>query len=131
MAPGEVYRWSTPIKCVPIDIRCDGDGRQNLFNPAPSVPIQRFPNESSKIVCIRLLLIVAESFGSIYERNAINAAFPILSAEMIPDLDLQDGDEVFINITTGEIRNNRNKKAVKAGAFSEVQMEIYQNGGLF
>ncbi|KKK82479.1 hypothetical protein LCGC14_2802970, partial [marine sediment metagenome] len=82
-------------------------------------------------VSLGVSCIVAESFGSIYERNAINAAFPILSAEMIPDLDLQDGDEVYLNIKTGEIRNNRNKKAVTASPFSEVQMEIYQNGGLF
>jgi 3-isopropylmalate/(R)-2-methylmalate dehydratase large subunit len=82
-------------------------------------------------VSLGVSCVVAESFGSIYERNAINAAFPILIAEMIPDLDLQDGDEVYLNIKTGEIRNNRNKKSVAASPFSDVQLEIYQNGGLF
>ncbi|MFC2111819.1 aconitase/3-isopropylmalate dehydratase large subunit family protein [Bacteroidota bacterium] len=82
-------------------------------------------------ISLGISCIVAESYGAIYERNAINAAFPILSAEKIHELDLQDGNEIYINIKTGEIRNNKNNKTVKARPFSEVQMEIYQNGGLF
>ena len=73
---------------------------------------------------LQLELSTASFLHSLQNRN------PSKGME-VHELDLQDGDEVFINIKTGEIRNNRNKKAVKAGAFSEVQMEIYQNGGLF
>ena len=75
--------------------------------------------------------IIAESFGAIYERNAINAAFPIFTCTDIPALEVKDGDELEVNIETGLIRDARNKKQIKAVPFSEVQMEIYRNGGLF
>jgi len=64
--------------------------------------------------------IIAESFGAIYERNAINAAFPILTCNVISELDLKDGDLLNINLKTGELLNFRNKKS----------FEVYQRGGL-
>ena len=75
--------------------------------------------------------ILAESFGAIYERNAINAAFPILIYKNLDNLELSDGDNIRINLKTGEIVNLKNNKRVNVDPFSEVQMEIYQNGGLF
>ena len=75
--------------------------------------------------------IVAASFGSIYERNAINAAFPILSAGNLEDLELGTGDPVSVDVSTGKIINLRNQKSIQGDPFSDVQMEIYQNGGLF
>jgi 3-isopropylmalate dehydratase small subunit len=75
--------------------------------------------------------IVAASFGSIYERNAINAAFPILVAAGIDGLELKAGDRVSVDISTGKIINLSKRKSIQANPFSEVQMEIYQNGGLF
>jgi 3-isopropylmalate dehydratase small subunit len=75
--------------------------------------------------------IVAVSFGSIYERNAINAAFPILCSDKIDELDLKTGDQVSVEVGTGKIINLSKRKSIQASPFSEVQMEIYQNGGLF
>ncbi len=75
--------------------------------------------------------LVAESFGSIYERNAINAAFPIITFQKISGLRLEDGDEVYVNFKTGEIRNITKKISLKSSPFSDVQMEIYQKNGLF
>ncbi len=75
--------------------------------------------------------VVAASFGSIYERNAINAAFPILSSGNIDELELMAGDQVSVDVGTGKIINLRSQKSIRANPFSEVQMEIYQNGGLF
>ncbi len=75
--------------------------------------------------------IVAESFGSIYERNAINAAFPILSCPELVKLELKEGDQVQVSIKSGECINISNDKIINATPFSEVQMEIYRNGGLF
>jgi 3-isopropylmalate dehydratase small subunit len=75
--------------------------------------------------------IVAESFGAIYERNAINAAFPIITCKSISDLELTGGDCIRINLLTGELTNLRAARTVSAEPFSEVQYEIYQNGGLF
>ena len=75
--------------------------------------------------------IVAASFGSIYERNAINAAFPILGSDKIDELELKTGDPVSVDVGTGKIVNLSNRKIIQAKPFSDVQMEIYQNGGLF
>ncbi len=75
--------------------------------------------------------VVAESFGAIYERNAINAALPIVSYKTLEGLDLEDGDTLRINFETGEIFNVSKSKQIVADKFSDVQMEIYQNGGMF
>jgi homoaconitate hydratase family protein/3-isopropylmalate dehydratase small subunit len=74
--------------------------------------------------------IIAESFGAIYERNAINAAFPVLICKDLARLDLINGDSINVNLRTGEIENLRNKKTSVAEPFSDVQFEIYQKGGL-
>lgn len=75
--------------------------------------------------------IVAESFGSIYERNAINAAFPIMVCEDIEKLKLSEHDDIEIDFEKGTIRNSTKNILIKSRKFSEVQMEIYKNGGLF
>lgn len=75
--------------------------------------------------------ILAESFGAIYERNAINVAFPIMRYDTIATLDLVEGDKIKVNFESGEVTNLKNNKSIQAEKFSDVQMEIYQNGGLF
>jgi 3-isopropylmalate/(R)-2-methylmalate dehydratase large subunit len=75
-------------------------------------------------------VIIADSFGSIYERNAINAAFPIITCKTIAALELKNGDYIKVNLKTGEIENLINKLIVQAEPFSDVQFEVYQNGGL-
>jgi len=76
--------------------------------------------------------ILAESYGAIYERNAINAAMPILTykPETIAELELKDGDSLRVNFESGEIVNLRNSKAGKVDKFYDAQMAIYRNGGL-
>lgn len=78
-----------------------------------------------------ILAIVAESFGAIYERNAINAALPVITCRNITDLALNDGDKIKIDLVTGQITSLRTGLAIFAEPFPEVQYEIYQNGGLF
>ncbi len=75
--------------------------------------------------------IVAESFGAIYERNAINAAFPILTPENLNELKLENSDELKVNFKTGEIQNLTKNTRISGAMFSDVQMEIYNNNGLF
>jgi len=76
--------------------------------------------------------ILAESFGAIYERNAINAAMPVLTytPQIIGELELLDGDKVRVNYADGDITNLRNHKAGKLNKFYDAQMAIYKNGGL-
>ncbi len=84
--------------------------------------------------CFRSLgiqAILARSFGAIYERNAINAAFPVLTYKDLKEADIRQGDIIRINLQNGEIENLKNGKKAKTEPFSEIQMEIYQNGGLF
>lgn len=75
--------------------------------------------------------VLAESFGAIYERNAINAAFPIMTYKNIADLELEDGDQLRANFGNGVIENISKGNSIQGEAFSEVQLEIYQKGGLF
>lgn len=74
--------------------------------------------------------IIAESFGAIYERNAINAALPIMTYENIDNLQIKDGDKIKVNFQNGEITNLTNKKSSIINKFSDVQLSIYKNGGL-
>jgi 3-isopropylmalate/(R)-2-methylmalate dehydratase large subunit len=74
--------------------------------------------------------ILAESFGSIYERNAINAGFPILSYSSVDTLELENRDRIRIDFAKGIVSNLRNNKSIEIEGFSEVQMQIYQKGDL-
>lgn len=76
--------------------------------------------------------LLAESFGAIYERNAINAAFPILTykPDIIKNLGLQDGDTLRVDFSRGIITNLKNNLSAEIDKFYDVQMEIYQKGGL-
>ncbi len=75
--------------------------------------------------------VLAESFGAIYERNAINAAFPIMLYTKGEDFDIKDGDTIKVNLREGTIVNLKSGNSIEAKPFSEVQLEIYKNGGLF
>ena len=76
--------------------------------------------------------IIAESYGAIYERNAINAAMPILTYDLmsLEEIDLQDGDILRVDFEKGEVVNRRNSKTTSIDPFSDVQLEIYKNDGL-
>ncbi|MFA5814884.1 MAG: aconitase/3-isopropylmalate dehydratase large subunit family protein [Bacteroidales bacterium] len=75
--------------------------------------------------------VLAESFGAIYERNAINAAFPIITYTSLEGLDLAEGDMIRVNYETGVITSLKTNKSIQADPFSEVQLEIFKRGGLF
>jgi 3-isopropylmalate dehydratase small subunit len=74
--------------------------------------------------------ILAKSFGSIYERNAINAALPILKYDDISCLALKQRDKVRIDFKTGAICTLETGKSTYIQKFSKVQMEIYKRDGL-
>ena len=83
--------------------------------------------------CFRALgvgMIIAESFGAIYERNAINSGFPIMAAQDIKKLTLKDGDEIEVDLMSSQITKLSTGETIKVTPFSEVQLDIYQRGGL-
>ena len=76
--------------------------------------------------------ILAESFGAIYERNAINAALAVMTYKegLLEELDLQNGDTINLNFVSGEIENLRNTRKAFINPFYDAQLKIYQKGGL-
>ena len=73
--------------------------------------------------------IVAESFGAIYERNAINAGLAILSAAATAT-DIESGEEIEVDFETGMINRLQKKQQIKGTPFPEAQLAIYRRGGL-
>ena len=81
-------------------------------------------------VSLGIQVVIAESFGVIYERNAINAAFPVISAPSLKDMNIKDGDHIRLNLITGEMVNLNNNEVFNAVPFSDVQLKVYLRGGL-
>ena len=85
--------------------------------------------------CFRALgigAIVAESYGAIYRRNAINSGFPIV---VVPNLtriygQFKDGDQLEVDLSSGQMVLNEDE-TFQADPFSRVQMDIYLAGDLF
>jgi 3-isopropylmalate/(R)-2-methylmalate dehydratase large subunit len=73
--------------------------------------------------------IVARSFGAIYERNAVNAALPVLVGDLIA-AGLRNGEEITVDLASGEVRRQAGGEALRVAPFSETQMAIYERGGL-
>jgi len=76
---------------------------------------------------IGIQAILAESFGAIYKRNAINSGLPILT---ITDIDLSkllQREEIIIDLEKGTVSNPH----IRIEPFSKVQLDIYQAGNLF
>jgi len=72
-------------------------------------------------------LVIAESFGAIYERNAINKGFPIVTGDLISE-GLENGQVIEVDLRTHTIALPSGKE--RPGYFSDVQMDIYKRGGL-
>ncbi|MRR20404.1 3-isopropylmalate dehydratase large subunit [bacterium] len=81
-------------------------------------------------VSLGIQAVIARSFGVIYERNAINAAFPVLTYESFEKTDLRDGDVITVNLLTGAMVNERNGLTTLVNPFYDAQYEIYKKGGL-
>ncbi|MBU1936510.1 3-isopropylmalate dehydratase large subunit [bacterium] len=74
-------------------------------------------------------MIIAKSFGAIYERNAINAGLPILTADLDAET-LKSGDVIRVDFKSGKITIPSTGRTIQGSPFSDIQMQIYQRGGL-
>ena len=98
---------------------------------------QNFGAGSSRqqaVDCFKALgipVIIGESFGAIYKRNAVNSGMALLECPGLKDSGLESGDEVAVNLGSGEIHCPAKGIKLQAKPFSSVQMDIYQAGGLF
>ncbi len=78
---------------------------------------------------LRIGLLIARSFGAIYFRNAVNAGFPVMVADLL-ESGLKDGDHLRVNLATGEIEILETGVKVQGRPFPPVQLDIYRKGGL-
>lgn len=74
--------------------------------------------------------IIAKSFANIFYRNAINNGLPVI---VTPDsaIDaINEGDEIEIDITTGDISNISTGRSFKAEPIPAYLMQILEAGGI-
>ena len=74
-------------------------------------------------------IVIAKSFARIFYRNAINIGLPILECEEAVN-NINAGDEVSVDTSTGIITNKTTSKTFKAEPFPEFIMDIIENNGL-
>jgi 3-isopropylmalate dehydratase small subunit len=74
--------------------------------------------------------IIARSFGAIYERNAVNAALPVLAGDLV-SAGLEQGEEISVDLAAGEVVRLATGQVFRVTPFSAAQMALYRRGGLF
>ena len=73
--------------------------------------------------------IIAPSFARIFFRNAINIGLPILECpEAVADI--TEGDDIDVNLATGEIFNRTNGHSYQAKALPDFVLKIADAGGI-
>jgi len=73
--------------------------------------------------------VIAESFARIFFRNAINIGLPVLECPEAAQ-DIQQGDQLEIDLSTGTIRNLSTGKAYQAKPFPPFMQKLIDAGGL-
>ena len=78
-----------------------------------------------------IVCAVAESVSRLFLRNSINIGWPVLICPGIASL-VEEGDQLYVNADTGEVRNVRTGQALHAEGFPEGSppYEILRAGGL-
>jgi 3-isopropylmalate/(R)-2-methylmalate dehydratase small subunit len=80
--------------------------------------------KASGAVCI-----IARSYARIFFRNAINIGLPILECpESVTDI--AEGDEIEVNLSTGEILNRTNGHQYRARPLPAFVLKIAEAGGI-
>lgn len=72
--------------------------------------------------------IIAKSFARIFFRNSINVGLPVIEFEDIDKID--EGDELAIDLYSGEIRNLTKKEVYYASQLPNNIIELIKSGGL-
>ena len=69
--------------------------------------------------------VIAKTFARIFYRNAINIGLPILECEEAAN-DIDMGDKVEVDFTTGVITNHTKNKTYQAEPFPEFMQEMFK-----
>ncbi|BAJ62857.1 3-isopropylmalate dehydratase small subunit [Anaerolinea thermophila] len=72
--------------------------------------------------------VIAPSFARIFFRNAINIGLPILECPQA--VEIEDGDQIEVNLSRGEIRNLSQGKVYPANPLPAFVLKIVEAGGL-
>jgi len=73
--------------------------------------------------------VLAESFARIFYRNAITIGLPVLECPGVSSK-VAEGDELIVNLETGEVKNKSKNLALHATKLPGFIMEILNDGGL-
>lgn len=73
--------------------------------------------------------VIAKSFARIFYRNAFNIGLPILESLQATD-ESQQGDELEVDLATGEIYNLTRGKTFVAQPIPPFMQELIEDGGL-
>jgi len=73
--------------------------------------------------------VIAKSFARIFYRNAINIGLPILECEEAAE-EIKEGDEIQVNLTSGEIKDLTTGKTYQAQPFPPFMQKLIKAGGL-
>lgn len=73
--------------------------------------------------------VIAKSFARIFYRNAINIGLPILESEEAAE-EIKEGDEIQVNLTSGEIKDLTTGKTYQAQPFPPFMQKLIKAGGL-
>lgn len=71
--------------------------------------------------------VIARYFARIFYRNAINIGLPVLE---IAQHDIQTGDEVAVDLSSGTITNCSKNRTYQSAAMPQVMVAILKAGGL-
>ena len=80
--------------------------------------------KASNVKCV-----IAKSFARIFYRNAINIGFPIMECPEAAE-DIQAGDSVSVDFSTGVITNETTGKTYQSAPFPAFVDGIISSGGL-
>jgi 3-isopropylmalate/(R)-2-methylmalate dehydratase small subunit len=73
--------------------------------------------------------IIAESFARIFYRNAFNIGLPLVES-VEASLSIREGEQISVNLSTGEIENKDTGKRFIARPIPDFMREIVDAGGL-
>ena len=73
--------------------------------------------------------VIAKNYARIFYRNSFNIGLPILESEEAAEK-IEDGDEIEVNIATGEIQNITKQETYYANPIPDFMQKIIASGGL-
>lgn len=81
------------------------------------------------IKAVGISCIIARSFARIFYRNSFNVGLPLFESPEIPSA-IQDGDELEVDLDSGNIRVLSQNRTFKASPIPPFMQELILDGGL-